>query len=172
MKALSILLGLFLTAQVAQAQGPSTVLLEEVTWTELRDRIASGTTTILVPIGGTEQNGPHMTLGKHNVRVKVLAEKIAAALGNAFVAPVIAYVPEGSVDSPAGHMHFPGTITVSDAAFEAVLESAGRSFKRAGFREVVFLGDHVSYQKDMQAAAARLNSEWKASATRSPSITR
>ena len=112
-------------AQGALAQTPPTVFLEDLTWTELRDRIAAGTTTVLVPIGGTEQNGPHMTLGKHNVRARALAGKIAAALGNAVVAPVLAYAPEGSVNPPTSHMRFPGTITVSDAAFEAVLESAG-----------------------------------------------
>ena len=47
----------------------ATVQLEELTWTELRERVAAGATTVLLPIGGTEQNGPHMTLGKHNMRV-------------------------------------------------------------------------------------------------------
>jgi creatinine amidohydrolase len=161
-----------LSAAVAGAQLPRsrTVLLEELTWTELRDRVAAGATTIIVPIGGTEQNGPHMTLGKHNVRAKALAQRIADKLGNALVAPIIAYVPEGSVNPPSGHMRFPGTITVSDAAFEAVLESAGRSFKLAGFRDVVFLGDHGGYQKDLQVAASRLNGEWKASDARAHAI--
>src|SRR5436309_13745328 len=95
-------------------QAPDTIFLEEVTWTELRDLIRSGKTTIIVPIGGTEQNGPDMALGKHNVRVKLLSEKIALGLGNALVAPVIAYVPEGSVSPPTAHMRFPGTITVPD----------------------------------------------------------
>ena len=80
----------------------STRLPRELTSTELRDAIRAGKTTILVPIGGTEQNGPHMALGKHNARVQVLAERIARALGNALVAPVIAYVPEGGVDPPTG----------------------------------------------------------------------
>ena len=38
--------------------------MEELSTVELRDRVASGTTTVLIPIGGTEQNGPHMVLGK------------------------------------------------------------------------------------------------------------
>jgi creatinine amidohydrolase/Fe(II)-dependent formamide hydrolase-like protein len=106
-----------------------------------------------------------MTLGKHNVRVKVLADRIALMLGNALVAPVIAYTPE-----TATHMRFPGTITVSDAAFTAVLESAARSFRQAGFRDIVFLGDHGGYQKDLQVAAARLNGEWKATNARAHAI--
>ncbi|MEO7031112.1 MAG: creatininase family protein, partial [Herbaspirillum sp.] len=76
------------------ASPQATVYIEQMTSPELRDRIAAGTTTILVPIGGTEQNGPHMVLGKHNVRASVLAGQIAQRLGNAVVAPVVSYVPE------------------------------------------------------------------------------
>src|ERR1700748_3329329 len=93
------------------AQAADTVFLEELTWTELRDQIRAGKTTVIVPIGGTEQNGGHMALGKHNLRVRYLSEKIARVLGNALVAPVIAYVPEGALAPPTGHMRFPGTIT-------------------------------------------------------------
>jgi hypothetical protein len=77
---------------IAQAP-PTSVFIDDLTWTELRDGIAAGKTTIIVPIGATEQNGPWMALGKHNVRAKALSEKIARALGNALVAPVISYVP-------------------------------------------------------------------------------
>ena len=148
------------------AQPANRVWLDDYTWTELATALNAGKTTIIVPIGGTEQNGPHMALGKHNVRVKVLAERIALALTNALVAPVVAYVPEGSIDPPTAHMRFPGTISVPERAFEAVLESAARSFKRHGFRDIVFIGDHSGYQKNEQAVAARLNREWAASPTR------
>src|SRR6188472_967872 len=106
------------------------VFLEDMTWTEVRDAIAAGRTTVIVPVGGTEQSGPHMALGKHNVRVKMLAGRIASELGNALVAPVVAYVPEGSIDPPAGHMRFAGTISIPEAAFETTLEYAARSFRR------------------------------------------
>jgi creatinine amidohydrolase len=149
-----------LIAGAAWAAG-SSVFLEDQTWTELRDEIDSGTTTIIVPIGGTEQSGPDMALGKHNVRVKILAQKIAARLGNALVAPVIAYVPEGTINPPTGHMNFPGTITVSDQVFEQVLESAAQSFKLHGFKTIVLIGDHGGYQSDLSAVAGRLNAEWK-----------
>jgi creatinine amidohydrolase len=151
---------LFAVTATAHAADPPSVFMEDLTWTELRDLIAAGKTTVIVPIGGTEQNGPHMALGKHNVRVTLLAGKIAAALGNALVAPVLAYVPEGSIDQASGHMRFPGTITVPEDAFEKVLESAARSFKLHGFRDIVFLGDHGSYQKNETAVARRLDREW------------
>ena len=154
----------------ALAQPPDTVFLEELTWTELRAVIRTGMTTIIVPIGGTEQNGPHMALGKHNARVKALAERIARALGNALVAPVIAYVPEGELHPATGHMRFPGTITVPDDAFQRVLESAARSFRLHGFRDVVFLGDHGSTQAGQTAVAGRLNREWKTTPARAHAI--
>jgi creatinine amidohydrolase len=150
----------------ARAAVPASVYIEDLTWNELRDLVAQGKTTVIVPIGGTEQNGPHMAIGKHNVRVKLLAGKIAAALGNALVAPVIAYVPEGRLDPPTGHMRFPGTITVPEDAFRETIEYAARSFKQHGFRDIVFLGDHGSYQNDEAAIAQRLDREWAATPVR------
>ncbi len=143
---------------------PATVCLEDLTWTELRDRIASGVTTALVPIGGTEQNGPHMTLGKHNVRVKLLAVRIAERLGNTVVAPVMAYVPEGAIEPATQHMRYSGTISIPEATFEATLEAAARSLRRHGLRDVVFLGDHGGYRASLERVAARLNREWGAAA--------
>ena len=148
----------------------TTVRLDELTTFELRDAIRAGTTTILVPIGGTEQNGPHLTLGKHNRRVQLLSERIAQSLGNALVAPVIAYVPEGTIDPPTAHMRFAGTITVPPEVFARVLESAARSFRLHGFRDIVFLGDHGGYQRDIAAAAQRLNRSWAGDVARAHAL--
>ena len=134
--------------------------LEALTSVEVRERIAHGATTVIVPIGGTEQNGAHMVLGKHNVRAHILADRIADALGNAIVAPTIAYVPEGSIHPPAAHMKYTGTISVPDAVFEGLLEATARSFKQHGFRDVVFLGDHGGYQSDLTQVKDKLNREW------------
>jgi creatinine amidohydrolase/Fe(II)-dependent formamide hydrolase-like protein len=101
-----------------------------------------------------------MVLGKHNVRVKALAGMIAKELGNAIVAPVVAYVPEGNIHPPASHMRFPGTISIPVSAFESLLEGAARSFKQHGFRRIVFLGDHGGYQRIIEKTAQRLNREW------------
>jgi creatinine amidohydrolase len=161
--AVLLMLGAWLTAY---AQTPATVFLEELTSPELSAQIRAGKSTLIVPIGGTEQNGPHMALGKHNVRAKALAEKIAMVLGNAIVAPVIAYVPEGAVNPPMGHMRYPGTITVPDDTYRKMLESAARSFRLAGFRDIVLLGDSGDYQKDNQSVAQQLNREWAASTAR------
>lgn len=136
---------------------PATVLLEEMTSPELAARVAAGTTTALVPVGGTEQNGPHMVLGKHNRRALLLAGAIAERLGHAVVAPVLAYVPEGAIDPPTQHMKWPGTISVPEAAFESVLEGAAKSLCRHGLTDVFFLGDHGGYQAALARAAERAN---------------
>jgi len=152
-----------LAAPAAWAAGTlATVQIEELTWTELHNRIGRGSTTVLVPIGATEQNGPHMVLGKHNVRVRVLAQRIAQRLGNAVVAPVLAYVPEGAIDPPTQHMRYVGTISVPEPVFEATLEAAARGFRQHGFLDVVLLGDHGGYRASMERVASKLNREWAA----------
>jgi len=151
---------LVVAAQVSLAQTPQTAQLQNYTWTELRDQIRAGKTTVIIPIGGTEQSGPFIAVGKHNVRAEYLAEKIAEKLGNALVAPVVAYVPEGSYAPPTSHMRFPGTITIPDDVFEKMLESAANSFAVHGFRNIVFLGDHGGYQKDLKLVVAHLNKTW------------
>ncbi len=79
-------------------------------------------------------------------------------------------MPEGRIDPPTAHMRFPGTITVPEDAFEKVIEYAARSFKQHGFRDIVFLGDHGSYQKEEAAVAQRLDREWAATPARAHAI--
>ncbi len=149
------------SAAPAQAAAPGHSLhLEELTWTELRDRIQAGSTTAIIPIGGTEQNGPHMVLGKHNVRVRALAELIASSLGQSVVAPVVSYVPEGSITPPTAHMRYAGTLSIPESAFEALLEGAARSLRQHGFRDIVLLGDHGGYAPSLARVTAKLNAEW------------
>lgn len=147
-----------LARPVAAAEPP--VMLEEMTSTELRARIDAGATTAIVPIGGTEQSGPYIALGKHNVRAAVLARMIAQRLGNAVVAPVVAYVPEGSITPPAGHMKFAGTLSIPESTFEELLYATAQSLRQHGFRHVVFIGDHGGYQKSETRVAQKLNQAW------------
>jgi creatinine amidohydrolase/Fe(II)-dependent formamide hydrolase-like protein len=163
-------LAAFAVPNIAHAAQTSSVFLEDLTSPELQRREAAGATTILIPIGGTEQSGPNIALGKHNVRVKILSGRIAAKLGNAIVAPVIAYVPEGDINPPTQHMRYPGTISISRAAFQKTLEDAARSFKQHGFKDIVFLGDHGGYQADIKIAADALDKEWGNGAVRAHAL--
>jgi creatinine amidohydrolase/Fe(II)-dependent formamide hydrolase-like protein len=159
------------TLRAAAAHAPSS-FIEELTWMELRDAVAAGARTVLVPTGGTEENGPHMAIGKHNWIVRHCAGAIARRLGTALVAPVLPFVPEGSFDPPAGNLALPGTIGLSDAAFGAVLRDVARSLALAGFRLVCFLGDHGQSQGVQRSVAAALTREWQASGVRVANLDR
>jgi creatinine amidohydrolase/Fe(II)-dependent formamide hydrolase-like protein/sterol desaturase/sphingolipid hydroxylase (fatty acid hydroxylase superfamily) len=156
-------LGLTPSGSLGSAAGPElpSVLMEDLTWTELRGLIGAGVTTAIVPTGGTEQNGPHLILGKHNHIVRHTASEVARRLGHTLVLPVIAYVPEGSIDPPSGHMRYAGTISIPERVFEALLEHTARSLKAHGFTLICFLGDSGGNQRSQQRVAERLNREWR-----------
>jgi creatinine amidohydrolase len=135
--------------------------LEDLTWPEVKERQLKGTDSIIIPSGGTEQNGPHIAIGKHNWIVRYTSGEIAKKLGNALAAPVIAYVPEGAITPPEGHMRFTGTISLRNDAFAMILEDTARSFKQHGFKRIYFIGDSGGNQNAQQAVADKLSKEWK-----------
>jgi creatinine amidohydrolase/Fe(II)-dependent formamide hydrolase-like protein len=166
MRYLIVLTFIVASAAASPARAQNSVYLEELTWTEVRDGMKAGKTTVIIPTGGTEQNGPHMVIGKENYASHYNAGEIAKRLGNAYVAPNLAYVPEGNVDPPSGHLRFPGSITLPDDVFTQVLVWAGRSFKVEGFKNVVFVGNSGGNQPGLRRAAELLNKEWSGSGTR------
>jgi len=141
------------------------VWLEELTWLEIRDLMRAGHRTVLVPTGGVEQNGPYLALGKHNIILRATMDAVARKLGDALVAPVIPFVPEGEIDPPSGHMRYPGTVSVSQETFRALLTDVARSMKAHGFELVVLLGDSGGNQAGMEAVAAALSEAWAGSGT-------
>lgn len=155
-----------LLATPADAQQGRSVFLEELTTIEVGDAIAGGYTTIILPTAGTEQNGPHLTIGKHRYIVNYASERIARSLGNALVAPVVTYVPEGDVDPPSGHMRYPGTITLPNEYFMKLIEYAARSFRVHGFTDIVFIADSGGNLAGMETVAEQLNLEWEGETTR------
>lgn len=155
------LLGLLvLLGATAAVRAQPSVYVEELTTREVTAALQAGRTTVIVPVGGTEQSGPHMALGKHNVRATLLAGRIARQLGDALVAPTVNYVPEGRVQPPEGHMRFAGTLSIPDDVFTGLLRGAAQSLRQHGFRHIVLVGDHGGYQNLLQATATRLNREW------------
>lgn len=160
MRTVSILTTLLISTSLCFAQAPNTVFLEDLTWTEAREAIDAGTTTIIIATAGTEQNGPHVTLGKHNSRMNVASERIARSLGNTLVAPIIAYVPEGQIDPPSGHMTKAGTISIPPDIFRSLVEYTARSLKQHGFKDIILIGDSGGNQQPMSDVADQLNEEW------------
>ena len=161
MRAIASLLLLALLASPACAQ-PGSLHIEDLTWTEVRDAVASGKTTAIYYAGSTEQNGPHMALGKHNFIARQVAQRIAAALGNALVYPILPFAPTGDARKLTDHMRFPGSVSVSETTFAAVARDVATSAIAAGFRNVVLMGDHGGGQEALARVAAELTRQWDA----------
>lgn len=146
------------------------VELECRSWTEIESALKAGLHTVILPAGGTEQSGPYMAVGKHNVRARWLADHIAATLTEAhiptLVAPVLRYVPEGNTSPRTSHMRFAGTLSVPLGVFLGVVEGAAESLKAQGFTIIVLLGDHGGTQNALEQAAHVLNQRWKASGSK------
>ncbi len=136
------------------------VFLEELTWLEIRDALRAGKTTVMVATGGMEQNGPYLAAGKHNYVLRATTEAIARRLGNALVAPIVPFVPEGEIDPPSGHMRYPGTISVRQDTFKRLLTDIASSLRAHGFEHVILIGDSGGNQPGMKEVAAELAAKW------------
>ena len=139
---------------------PDTVWIEEMTWMDVRDAIAAGKTTAIVPTGGVEPNGPWLALGKHNYVLRATCDAIARRLGDAVCTPIVKLVPEGAIEPPSGHMRSPGTLSLRAETFEAVLTDVAHSLKMHGFRHIIFIGDSGGNQRAQRAVAETLNTRW------------
>ena len=140
-----------------------TVWLEEMTWMDVRDAMAAGKTTVLIATGGHEPNGPWLALGKHNYVLHANCEAIARKMGNALCAPIIKHVPEGDIDPPTGHMTSPGTISLREDTFRALLTDTADSLKAHGFKQIFFIGDSGGNQAGQRTVAETLNKKWAGS---------
>jgi creatinine amidohydrolase/Fe(II)-dependent formamide hydrolase-like protein len=139
----------------------NTVWLEEMTWMDVRDAMKAGKTTAIIPTGGHEPNGPWLALGKHNYVLHANCEAIARKMGNALCAPIIKHVPEGSIEPKSGHMTSPGTISLREETFRALLTDTAHSLKMHGFTQIFFIGDSGGNQAGQRAVAEELNARWK-----------
>lgn len=144
-------------------QPSDSVWIEELTYMEVRDRIAAGSTTAIIPTGGIEENGPYLATGKHNVILRAMCPAIAAELGDALCAPIVQFVPEGNISPPSGAMHFPGSFSVRDETYHALLDDIASSLKQHGFKNIILIGDSGGNQRGMAAVAETLNARWAGS---------
>lgn len=141
-----------------------TVFIDEMTWMDVRDALAAGKTTAIITTGGVEPNGPWLVTGKHNYVNRVNCEAIARKLGNALCAPNIAFVPEGTIEPPSSHMTSPGTISLREDTFRALLTDVAHSLKMHGFKNIIFIGDSGGNQGGQRAVAEELNKRFNGDA--------
>jgi creatinine amidohydrolase/Fe(II)-dependent formamide hydrolase-like protein len=136
------------------------VFIEDLTWMEVRDALKAGSDTVIVPTGGVEQNGPYLVTGKHNVVLRGTTDAIARKLGKTLVAPIVPFVPEGDINPPSQHMLYPGTISVREATYEALLTDICESLAAHGFKRIVLIGDSGGNQAGLKAVADALGQKW------------
>ena len=138
----------------------NSVWLEEMTWMDVRDALKAGKTNIIISTGGIEPNGPWLVTGKHNYVLHANCEAIARKMGNALCAPIVKYVPEGDIEKKTSHMASPGTISMREDTFRAVLRDAAESLQAHGFKNIIFIGDSGGNQAGQKAIAEELTAKW------------
>lgn len=152
-------------AMVRPIDAVDTIWIEEMTWLEVRDAMKAGKTTVIVPTGGVEQNGPYLATGKHNYVNRATCEVIARKLGNALCAPNVPFVPEGGFEPKTSHMIYPGTISLSEQTYQALLTDIASSLKAHGFEHIILIGDSGGNQDGMKTVAQTLTTRWNGSKT-------
>ena len=160
MRHLLVVVAVLVSSAPALAQSTS-VMIDDLTTTEVQAAIDGGRTTAIYYVGGTHQSGPAVALGKHNLLSVLIARRIAETLGNALVYPPNPYAPAGDPIEKTGHMRFAGTISVSHETLAAVSRDVAISALAVGFTHVVMMGDHGETQGVIREVASALDAEWR-----------
>jgi mycofactocin precursor peptide peptidase len=109
---------------------------------------------LLIPLGATEQHGPHLPLETDTLIARAVGEAVAAARSDVLLAPALPYGSSGE------HADFPGTLSIGQAALETVVVELVRS--AGGFRDVTLLAWHGGNTEPLARAMATLRSEQRA----------
>lgn len=119
----------------------------------IANRLTSGAVGVIVPLGATEQHGPHLPLGVDSIIAAALAEGVAEHLGGVGHVSVIAPVlPFG--DS-AHHISFPGSTSLRHEVLVGILHDLCDSFLHASFSWVALVTGHAGNCSAMREVAAR-----------------
>ena len=113
-------------------------LLEEMSWPEIEAGLGQ-TRTVILPVGATEEHGPHLPTITDTIQAMEVARAVADKK-DIFLAPPLHY---GVCRSTRG---FPGTITVSHDALRAFVKDLLISFTDSGFTKVMILTGHAGGQ--------------------------
>jgi len=120
--------------------------LAEATWPE-----AGRGGALVVPLGATEQHGPHLPLGTDTMIVEALLKRFEEARPGAWISPAVAIAASGE------HSGFPGTLSIGGRALAELLVELGRSADH--FDRIYFVNWHGGNATAIDEAVARLNEE-------------
>ncbi|MGQ0629690.1 MAG: mycofactocin biosynthesis peptidyl-dipeptidase MftE [Sporichthyaceae bacterium] len=117
-----------------------------MTWPQVEERAAA---VLAIPLGATEQHGPHLPLSVDTDTALTLCRRLAAVRPHVLVAPALPYGASGE------HAGFPGTLSIGHEALEHVLVELARSAART-FPRVLFVSGHGGNARAVRAAVVRL----------------
>ena len=129
---------------------PERVLMQDMTWPEVRQALEAGKTTAVLACGAVEQHGPHLPTGTDDYLGTAIAERAARMAGNALVAPTL------RPGLSEHHMHFPGSFTLRPTTFVALVEDYCESLARQGFSRIVIFPSHGGNADTLRAQAPLL----------------
>ena len=133
-------------------------MVADLTWPEVATRTES---VLVIPVGSTEQHGPHLPLSTDTDIAAALAARVAAARSDVVVAPVLPYGASGE------HAGFPGTLSIGQQALELLVVELVRSATET-FTRVLLLSAHGGNAEPLARAVALLRSEQREVRTWSP----
>jgi creatinine amidohydrolase/Fe(II)-dependent formamide hydrolase-like protein/fructoselysine-6-P-deglycase FrlB-like protein len=110
--------------------------LEDLTWPEIEAEIAAGRRTVVIPLGATEQHGPHLPLAVDAWVAEALASRFCARVPEALQAPVVA------VGCSVEHMAFAGTLSIEPSSLLASVGDMIAACVKHGFEHVVVFSGH------------------------------
>jgi len=120
--------------------------LATLTYEEVAEILAAGTSVAIVPVGSVEPHGPHLPLDTDTSISEACAVRAAARLEATGVRAVIApAVPYGVTDYASG---FAGAVGVPAAALTAMLHAVAASLLATGFTHVCFVNNHLEPAHD------------------------
>ncbi|MBI4280324.1 MAG: creatininase family protein [Armatimonadetes bacterium] len=131
------------------------ILIERMTWEEIKHAIATGKRRVVVMIGAMEQHGPHLPIGTDTMLGYAIGERLARALGDALVAPVI------PVGYSIGHINFPGTISIPEDLLQALIREWCRCLAHHGFTEIILAPSHGGNYRALREVVPSLQEELK-----------
>lgn len=126
-------------------------LLSEITRDEARRRAPD--TLLVLPVGATEQHGPHLPVGTDSFAVEYVARAAAAAAGEQIPVLVAPTLPFGSSHH---HLPFGGTMSISTEVYYRVLTDLAESLITSGFRRIFIVNGHGGNSELIQLVARDL----------------
>lgn len=130
---------------MAEGELPS-VFLEDLSTRHVQRALAAGFDTAIVVLGAQEQHGPHLPLSTDSLWGREIGGRVARALGNALVTPTLA------VGVSVEHLSFPGSMSISQATFTAILGDYVRSLEQSGFHWIFLLPSHGGNVEPLRVA--------------------